>query len=213
MSADHKRKLLADWSCPVCFDTVSEQCIPAVMNGCVPFAHVVCMSCLNLLLEQKQALCPECRAPFASIRPLAAFVDKSDPVIADALAKKAKVVTLEDKLAALDISDEQTKLRVAYVAKRIVKSLQTDYYRIQGAVFSYSTHVPDFDKDHVCLRVIDTARVLRVRHDSRRLNQYLNNVTASIIPYLGELFPQCLFKARSYKSRTRMYMGLRIHKR
>lgn len=213
MSEDRKRKLLEEWSCPVCLDTVGEQCIPAVMNGCVPFAHVACLSCLNELLAQKNALCPECRVPFASVRPLAAFVDKDDPVIADALAKKARVVTLGDRLAALEIEDERTKKRVAFVARRTEKSLTSDYYRVGGSVIAWSTKVPLFDKDRVCLLASHTQRVMKRRMSLAQLGERLDWITNSIIPYLCTLFPDCTFLAHRRRRDRHSYMCLNIRKK
>ena len=202
--SEKKRKILEDWSCPACLETIGDGCVPAVMNGCTPFAHVACMSCLTQMTELKQALCPDSRAPFTSMRPLAAFVDRDDPQIADALAKKARVVTLGDRIAALGIADARLVRRLTYAAERFQNDCEKNLLTSTQPRVAWWNQVPEFDQDQVALSVARCRPIGLGIKNKAALTAYLKMITNSILPYMRTLFPTYGFYAGERK--THKYM-------
>lgn len=211
-----KRKLLEEWQCPACLDTIEDGCIPAVMNGCAPFACVACMTCLNEMLEKKMANCPLCRAPFINVRPLASFVDNGDPVIADALAKKARVVTLADKIAALNIEEPRMRQRVAHMAKKIERYLAGDAFDPSRSYFLFSTRVPEFDRGNCSLTIAGSKKILLPRCHTKNketVRAYLELITARVTPFMEQLFPAYKVVAQHRRSKPNQYLSIRIYKK
>lgn len=210
-----KRKLLDEWQCPACLDTIEDGCIPAVMNGCAPFACVACMACLNEMLAKKMAKCPLCRAPFINVRPLASFVDNSDPMIADALAKKARVVTLADRIAALNIEEPRMRQRVAHMAKKIERHLAADGFDPNKIYFLFSSKVPEFDRGNCSLTIAGSKKILPRRHTKSKetVRVYLEQITARVTPFMEQLFPTYQVVAQHRRSKPNQYLSIRIYKK
>jgi hypothetical protein len=189
--SEKKRKIMEEWACPVCLETIGEGCVPAVMNGCTPFAHVACTKCLTALQAQNTLLCPKCRAPFSTFRPLADFVDTEDAEVASQLKKRRNSDSLTDRIDALPINDPVLKARVEWCAREFDSRVK-DYPEVATeSSVTWSQYVPEFDKTRVALTLADARNidgfVCKRRCD---LVSRLHALTQGVLPFLRILFPQ-----------------------
>lgn len=198
-----KRKF--EWACPVCLDTIEEGAVPSVLSGCTPFAHVVCVKCVAGL----GGLCPKCRAPFHSFRPLADFVDSDDKDVADVLAKQARIeLTLDQRLAALDIADPLVRRRVVFRARNLAAFVAQMRASGLRARYQWVSRVPDFDALNVPLTV-KRARELGMRVTLAALHARMRVITDEVVPHLTALFAGKVRIATCELAKLR-YMPLRV---
>jgi hypothetical protein len=205
--SEKKRKIFEEWSCPVCLSTIEDGCVPSVMNGCTPFAHVACETCLSDMQKRNAALCPECRAPFTTIRPLAAFVDHDDPEIASVLKKRATVETLDARIAAVSALCTPLQVqRLTFAAKRM-EGLLANYPKMHTSSMIAKTYrVPDFDKANVAVNVADGKKLGLT--SSADLNAHMRRITGEIVPMMNLLFPTHRFAAFTRLPMRTFYLEL-----
>lgn len=204
-----KKRSIGDlWSCICCELTLEDNIVPAVMQ-CKPFAHTICTVCADELLTKGNAKCPKCRTPFASVRPLAEFVDTEDGNVASALAKKSKssADTFQEKLdQVLETIDSATmRERVKHMTKRMERSLTFLANRSVQSCMSGDVSVPDFDRDNVKIRV----KGKRTRDDLQRA---MERVTSGVITHVQPLFPKLVIKPYSNGHKPARYLWIHINK-
>lgn len=173
---------------------------------CTHHLHRVCA---DELLTKRNAKCPKCRTPFASVRPLAEFVDTEDGNVASALAKKSKssADTFQEKLdQVLETIDNATmRERVKHMTKRMERSLTFLANRSIQSCMSGDISVPDFDRDNVKIRVNGK----RTRDDLQRA---MERVTSDVIAHVQPLFPKLVMKPYSNGHKPAMYLWIHIKK-
>lgn len=184
--SDKKRKLMSDWQCPVCFNSVEEGAVPAVMK-CVTVAHVVCLRCADCLNPRQ---CPTCRAPFVKALPIACFVDKDDAEVEAELKRHKQIpVTAEEKLRDMSIADELLRQRAEF-ALSMIRTALVDMTRTGMLVgLTSRSSVPVFDEQNVTLRMKDCARIMGLRRRSTRfdLDQRLFDITVETLKIVAPL--------------------------
>lgn len=208
MTSTTKKRTIADlWSCSCCLGTLEDDCVPAVMN-CKPFAHAICVTCADKLLEQPPAKCPKCNAEFTHVRPLVEFVDTDNEAVASTLAKKANKgsATFEQNLAAVlaTIDNNVVCERVKFLAQRTKGTIERmDACGWPGAIAG-SDNVPLFDKDNVSIRVSG-------KNTSRdKLQIRMELMTIQVIDYVQPLFPKVQIKPYSNPGKPCRYLWVRV---
>ena len=203
-----KRSVGELWACVCCSLTLEDNIVPAVMQ-CSPFAHTICTACADDLLEKGDAKCPQCRTPFAFVRPLAEFVDTDDVNVASALAKKAKTKeTLEDRLQQVlqSIDNDTVRQRVKHLATKVVEAVDFMIKRNFASCIHGGGDVPEFDKSNVRIRV-------KGRRSRTELQRSMEGVTSAVLQYVQPLFPHLVIKPYSNAQKPTRYMWCRIQKR
>lgn len=203
-----KKRTIADlWSCSCCLGTLEDDCVPAVMN-CRPFAHAICVTCADKLLERSSAKCPKCNTEFTHVRPLAEFVDTNNEGVASTLAKKAKKngTTFEENLAAVlaTIDNNVINQRVKFFAERTKGTIEHMEARGWSRASKGSAFVPLFDKSYVSIRVSS-------KNTSRdKLQEDMKRLTKQVIDYVQPLFPKVKLEPHSDKGKPCRYLWVRI---
>jgi hypothetical protein len=198
MSLVRKRAVPEEWACPVCLETIGDGCVPAVMNGCTPFAHVACTKCLAEIksLGVAAALCPKCRAPFSTFRPLADFVDADDVDVASELKRRRQSsASLVERIDALALDDPLLKQRVTECA-RLFELNRRNMPLMETQIWtSWGKGVPAFDAQRAALTLAD-AKKCKINVKSRvELKEHLDALTASVLPSMHMLYPKFAFVA------------------
>lgn len=203
-----KRSIGELWSCVCCLLTLEDNIVPAVMQ-CKPFAHTICTNCADDLITKGNAKCPKCRTPFASVRPLAEFVDTDDANVASALAKKSKtaVDSFQERLDQVLETIENVTLRerVKHMTKRMQTSLNYMTERTVQSCQSGDSYVPEFDKRNVKIRV-------KGKHTRVDLQTAMERVTTAVITYVQPLFPKLVIKPYSNYYKPARYLWIHIKK-
>jgi len=203
-----KRSIGELWSCICCDLTLEDNIVPAVMQ-CKPFAHTICTICADDLLTKGNAKCPKCRTPFASVRPLAEFVDTDDANVASALAKKAKssVDAFQERLNHVleTIENATMRERVKHMTKRMERAITYLETRIIQSCNSGDSVVPVFDRDNVKIRV----KGKQTRGDLQRT---MERVTSAVITHVQPLFPNLVIKPYSNEHKPARYLWIHIKK-
>ncbi len=206
--AERKRKVMQEWACPVCLETIDEGCVPAVMNGCTPFAHVACSKCLTEMKAQNKALCPKCRAPFSTIRALADFVDTDDADVAEELKKRQKSNdSLADRIEALAIDDPLLKQRVVVSANNFADTLQKSPRAELGIWCCWRTFVSEFDDPRAALTLTEARKKKIKVRDRYELQVHLDALTTTVLPALHLLFPKFRFESHTDYNSQKKRLG------
>ena len=201
MSIVRKRGAPEEWACPVCLETIGDGCVPAVMNGCTPFAHVACTKCLAEIAKQQggeASLCPKCRAPFTSFRPLADFVDADDADVASELKRRRQSsASLAERIDALAIDDPLLKQRVTECS-RLFEYNRRNTPLIESETWtSWGLAVPPFDSGRAALTMTEARKRKIEARDRHDLARHLDALTASVLPSMNVLYPTFLFTANT----------------